>query len=516
MSPAWIRSGARQRFTYNAKGEVLKKIEGNGRTTQNTYDNVGMKLTTTDPNGNVTTNGYDTAARITSVTDPLNRVRAYQYDLNNHLINATNRRGQVAAYTYDSMQRLSTETFADAKVTRTYDSSGRLINVVDTQGGTFSYSYDLAGRVLKAISPNGTIAYTRDANGRVMTRSVNGTNTVTYAYDAAGNLTSAALGAANVTRTYDQRNLLVSNARSNGVAGTYTFDAVGRILTMSEKTGSTPIFSRTFTYDGAGEIIDNAVDMGLPLSTAAATGTFDADNEVTAFGSTTYTSDADGHRLTEVGASGNTTYTWDARGRVLQGSTAPGGGIASTFVYDFAGNMIQKRVISSGSDSLQHYILDDLSNISWRCTSGEGDSSVISILDGRKPDDIIAVVQGTTTVFPLVDQVLSQAAVTDGSGNVVGREFYEPYGAGTVSGTTSLFQFTGKLPVNANLYYDHARFYDSTTGRFLSEDPKGAQGGDANLYRYSANNPISFADPTGNKKCSSFFARLSGCWLQDS
>ena len=43
----------------------------------------------------------------------------------------------------------------------------------------------------------------------------------------------------------------------------------------------------------------------------------DADNELTAFGATTYTSDADGHRLTST-TSGVTTsyYTWDARGRL--------------------------------------------------------------------------------------------------------------------------------------------------------------------------------------------------------
>jgi RHS repeat-associated protein len=47
------------------------------------------------------------------------------------------------------------------------------------------------------------------------------------------------------------------------------------------------------------------------------------------------------------------------------------------------------------------------------------------------------------------------------------------------------------------LYYDHARYYDSVTGRFVSQDPKGFAAGDTNLYRYSGNQPTSSTDPTG-------------------
>ena len=39
--------------------------------------------------------------------------------------------------------------------------------------------------------------------------------------------------------------------------------------------------------------------------------------------------------------------------------------------------------------------------------------------------------------------------------------------------------------------------YNPETGRFLSEDPIGFEGGDANLYRYVINNSINFSDPYG-------------------
>ncbi|MBY0516993.1 MAG: RHS repeat-associated core domain-containing protein [Bacteriovoracaceae bacterium] len=42
-----------------------------------------------------------------------------------------------------------------------------------------------------------------------------------------------------------------------------------------------------------------------------------------------------------------------------------------------------------------------------------------------------------------------------------------------------------------------ARYYDPSSGRFLSEDPIGFAGGDKNLYRYVLNNPVNLVDSSG-------------------
>ncbi|MFV0446150.1 MAG: RHS repeat-associated core domain-containing protein, partial [Planctomycetaceae bacterium] len=43
-----------------------------------------------------------------------------------------------------------------------------------------------------------------------------------------------------------------------------------------------------------------------------------------------------------------------------------------------------------------------------------------------------------------------------------------------------------------------ARFYDPSTGRFLSQDPLSFAAGDTNLYRYVGNSPTNATDPTGH------------------
>ena len=46
------------------------------------------------------------------------------------------------------------------------------------------------------------------------------------------------------------------------------------------------------------------------------------------------------------------------------------------------------------------------------------------------------------------------------------------------------------------LYYYRARYYDPSSGRFLSEDPTGFDSGQ-NFYSYVFNRPINWADPAG-------------------
>ena len=58
-------------------------------------------------------------------------------------------------------------------------------------------------------------------------------------------------------------------------------------------------------------------------------------------------------------------------------------------------------------------------------------------------------------------------------------------------------QYTGRdYDPETGLRYYRARYYDSTIGRFLSEDPIMLRGG-TNFYSYVKNAPVRFVDPTG-------------------
>ncbi|ASV76675.1 hypothetical protein THTE_4074 [Thermogutta terrifontis] len=64
-----------------------------------------------------------------------------------------------------------------------------------------------------------------------------------------------------------------------------------------------------------------------------------------------------------------------------------------------------------------------------------------------------------------------------------------------------LFLFTARpFDADTGLQNNLNRWYDACVGRWLSEDPIGFDGGDANLYRYVGNKPTGFQDPTGLKQ----------------
>jgi RHS repeat-associated protein len=66
------------------------------------------------------------------------------------------------------------------------------------------------------------------------------------------------------------------------------------------------------------------------------------------------------------------------------------------------------------------------------------------------------------------------------------------------SAVDCLFGYTGRMYDEATrLQNNHNRWYDSRTGRWMSKDPIGFAGGDANLFRYVGNNPLGYTDPSG-------------------
>ena len=49
------------------------------------------------------------------------------------------------------------------------------------------------------------------------------------------------------------------------------------------------------------------------------------------------------------------------------------------------------------------------------------------------------------------------------------------------------------------LHYNYFRYYDPTTGRYVTPDPIGLEGG-INLWPYVANNPVNWIDPLGLRR----------------
>lgn len=481
--------GRRTSYQYDALGHRVTATDANGGVTTTTYDADGNVTSVKDARGNTTSFTYDPMNRLVSRTDTLGRSDSRSYDTNGNLLKYVDRRGQTSLFAYDNLGRLQTETYSDATVTRAYDFSGQLEQVTDSAAGVFTFDRDLAGRLLGSTSPNGAVKYTYDGRGFMASRQVVGQPAVSYTYDSAGNLSSATLPQASASFTYTARNELANITRLNGVSSAYAYDNDARLTSITHAKGATTLDAESYAYDAVGNRSSRATAIGQPLITQATVNQHNANNQMTQYGSVINSYDANGNLVQEAG--GNT-YVWDGRNRLK--SITEANGQTTTFVYDFAGNLITQTITGSSTTLTKGFVLDDLTNLAYEAAS---DGTSYSVLSGRSIDSHMAVVQSTGPVqYALSDAINSTVATTDEAGAIQSSFSYEPFGQTTTSSSFP-FQFTGRMPVSSTTDYYRARFYSSQTGRFVSEDPIGFHGGDSNLYRYVGNAPTRLRDPLG-------------------
>ncbi len=107
-------------------------------------------------------------------------------------------------------------------------------------------------------------------------------------------------------------------------------------------------------------------------------------------------------------------------------------------------------------------------------------------------------VNGSTVLWLHHDQLGSTRLITDSGGASQATYTFDSYGNLTASSgsITNPFRFAGQyLDGESGLYYLRARFYDASTGQFLSRDPLASIRKEP--YVYTVDNPLNAVDPTG-------------------
>jgi RHS repeat-associated protein len=125
-------------------------------------------------------------------------------------------------------------------------------------------------------------------------------------------------------------------------------------------------------------------------------------------------------------------------------------------------------------------------------------STVTANLLSGSVDEVFTRADGSGAFTPLKDALGSTIALVNSSGSIATAYSYDPFGNTTTAGAVSAnpSQHTGRENEGNGLYYLRARYYSPLLGRFVSEDPLGFQGGDANLYAFVGDDPIDFKYPS--------------------
>jgi len=206
-----------------------------------------------------------------------------------------------------------------------------------------------------------------------------------------------------------------------------------------------------------------------------------------------YTYDANGNTLTD--ASGKS-YTWDFENRLTQAVVPGTNGGTTTFRYDPFGRRIQK----SGPLGTTNYLYDKFNSIEEVDNAG---NVLAKYTHGTLVDEDLAMLRNGSASYYHQDGLGSITSLSNGAGVLVQTYAYDNFGKLTAStGTlTNPFQYTGReFDSETGVYYYRARYFDSSAGRFLSQDPIRFRGG-VNFYAYTRNNPVVLKDAWGFQGC---------------
>ena len=528
---------------YNADGTVLDQKDGK--------------------NTAILTYSYDALARVTSSTDALGNIISFTYDFAGNRLTKQDPGGNCAAtpktgcttFTYDVANQLKTITYSDGVTPNvsgiTYDNNGQRTGMTDGTGSS-TWVWDSLHRMTSYTNGNGAqLQYAYNLRNLPTTITYPGSLNVTRGYDDAGRFTSVQDWLNNTTTFgYDPNSSLTTETlpAGTGVIDTFTFDAANRLTAIADvKGGIATLFSAAYTRDGANQLMS---DSSAPSTTGSYK--YTALNQVCYAGSsgstgcsapplgaTPYAYDA-ADNLTQMGSTqqafnnadqlcwtalttgscvsppaGATTYSYDSRGNRTR-ITAPVAG-ATTLSYDQA-----NRLTAYGPSASYAYNGDGLrmskavagttSQFLWDTAS----ALPLPLKDGSTgylygPGGLpIEQINGSTALWLHHDQLGSTRLITDSIGASQATYSFDPYGNLTASTGTiaNPLRFAGDYwDAETGFYYLRARYYDPTTGQFLSRDP--AVAATRQPYSYVGDNPLNGIDPTG--LCDGFDP---GCWAR--
>ena len=481
----------------------------------------------------------------------------HEYNLARQVELVTRPDGLVADYTYDSAGRLEDIITPGGTYHRQYYdltpcagcAPGRISRVTSPDAIALDYTYDgpLTTGLAWSGSINGSVsfAYNTDFNLRTeMITSASGGAAYHFAFDLDSLLTCASPtncatpGADALRLTYHPNHGLPTGSTLGTLSETLTYNTLGELATQTTTAGGSAVFSQaydspSFPRDALGRITRKVEALGAATNTWDYT--YDLAGRLTTValnGSAyeSYTYDANSNRLTVEKSNGTTSATYDDQDRLLtygpwtytytangELATKTNGTETWSYTYDVFGNL--KRVDLPSGDVIE-YLVDGHNRRVGKKRNGalvkqwlyrdqlhpsaelDGAGNLVARFvwaSGKNTPDL--VVTGGVTYRVFTDQLGSPRMLVNAStGAVAGVMRHDAWGVvleDTVS-TLMPFGFAGGLyDAETGLVRFGARDYDASIGRWVSKDPIGFGGGQANLYVYVGSDPINGGDATG-------------------
>jgi RHS repeat-associated protein len=544
-------------YSYDARGRLLSTIDPLGRRDSLFYSTADLLTRRVLPGGREVLFAYDSSGNLTAVTPAARPAHGlaytavdltgsytppnvglttpattYAYNTDQQLTKITRPDSIQVVFDYDTAGRPSTVSFDRGQLGYVYNPiSGKLASITAPGANTLAFTYD--GSVPTSVTWGGTVqgsvgvGYNSDF--RLSSMTVNGANSLTFGYDPDGLPTLAgalgikrhsqhglverdSIGVVKTAWNYTPRAAPASlTAATNGstlFATSYTRDSLDRITQLTE-TVQGAATSLAFAYDSAGRLKEvqrngsivatydydaNGNRLHLTTPSGTITGSYDAQDRLITYGSTSYAYGSNGELKTKTDGTGTTTYTYDALGNLTAATLPDATEIA--YVIDGLNRRVGKRV---NGVLVQGFLYQgQLTPVAELDANQQVISRFVYATRPNVPDYMI---KGGVTYRLIADHLGSvRQVVNSADGTVVQQIDYDEFGRVTQNSAPGFqpFGFAGGLLDDATgLVRFGARDYDAYTGRWTAKDPVGFDGGQANLYDYVGNDPVNALDPSG-------------------
>lgn len=508
------------------------------------YDAGGLVTAATNRRGQRRTFAYDVLGRLVARTAPTGggaAVDSFAVSANGRVTAAWNGIARDSQFFSPNGWRDSAVTHLDGtRYLRTYlpDANGRLsqVAVSATKNGstqqlaTRSYTTDASTGLLTGIS----FARPNDPSGQ--------SGQIVPEYDASNRRTAVNYYGPAQTLVSRRTDALTRAGRSyettiGSMTRRFGYDSAGRIVYNGFVLPSGVQDGWRYSYDPSGHLAtaDTVLSAALLLGSSDLYGymvggswqgrvshTYDAGGNRTSPGGLTYTAgnrasgtsyDLDGN----ISSIGGWQLHWGASGLIDSAKTA---NRVVRYAYDASGRLVRRAV-----DTLAYNpVLAQQSWVSlpvmWLVWDGNQliervvGNITVDVLHAGGTDRPTATYDGTNVRFLHQDEMGGVFGATAQGGQETPYR-YDAWGTpiGTSAPGAMDAGWKGMLwEPELGIYYARNRWYQPSTGRFLSEDPLHLAGGD-NLYVFAGNSPITGADPFGLQGCDATRFKAEDGWV---
>lgn len=528
-------------FEYNSDGmlqESRLKNDSEDIVSTFSYDDIN-RIIRVNSNGLINQFSYDKNDNVYKQKDPLNQITLYGYDRNDNLTKLVNKRGYVTEFKYDELDRITDIDFEGLVKSYFYTEEGYLSTYTKPSRKKVKYKYTDKGllrststiddinyndrNLMESISNDyGNLGFRYDDINRLSkVKNLRTNNSVRYYYDEASNVVKINYPETGIDAKYDydEKNRIIrlyaqdykgknkfllasfeylADDRlqridyANGYYTKYNYDDAGRLTKLRHYNSKGDIVARyNYTINARGNITQEEVKQPFKVTPNLKNGVtkyaYNANNHLLKIDGEDVSIDKDGRTKHKP----NTDYTFNLDDRLTDINSLD---FKAKYEYDALG-LRRTAIRNDDKPVVYEWDVKGIGNI---LVEKQGDKEHYYFYG---PNGLIARIDNNNNLHFYHGDVRGSVVIMSNPDGKITHEYgYDDFGnlAHIVEENENRFRYVGMYGVqyeHNDLQFMRARYYDSSIGRFLSEDPIWSQ----NLYTYAGNNPIGYNDYTGNE-----------------